>query len=160
MKKGFTLIELMIVVALIVMLSALTLPLGFGFFQETTFKDQVRNIENSLRKAQALAMTSRIDSDVGVRINPSECIIFERESFQSRRTSDIVIPFSVTLSVSIRGSIDEELDEPEIVFQKSTGRLVFPPEDPLREKVSIIVTLRNSSSAITINSQGKIERND
>lgn len=145
---GFTLIELMIVVALIIMFSALTLPMSFSFFQEATLKDQVRNIENSLRKAQAMAITGRGDSSAGVKITQSECIIFEGESFEKRREEvDIIIPFPVTLSIS---------GADEIVFQKSTGLLAFPPE----EEVSITVTFGDSSKEITINSQGKIERYD
>jgi len=158
MKKSFTLIELMIVVALIIMFSALTLPMGFNFFQESTLKDQVRNLENSLRKAQAMAITGRGDSNAGVKIEQSKCIIFEGELYQNRReASDIDVPFSVTVSVSIRGPDGNELgeDEKEIVFQKSTGLLVFPPGE-----ASITVTFGNSSKEITINSQGKIERYD
>ncbi len=142
---GFTLVELMIVVALIIMFSALVLPMGFSFFQEATLKDQVRNIENSLRKAQAMAMTGQGDSNVGVKITQSECIIFEGESYEKRREeADTIIPFPVTLSIS---------GADEIVFQKSTGLLAFPPQ----EEASIIVTSGDSSKEITINSQGKIE---
>jgi len=144
---GFTLMELMIVVALIIMFSALTLPIGFSFFQETALKDQVRNIENSLRKAQAMAITSREDSSAGVKITQSECIIFEGESYYNRREkADIIIPFPVSLSIS---------GADEIVFQKSTGLPTFPEEE-----VSIIITFGDNSKEITINSQGKIERND
>jgi len=144
MKKGLTLIELMIVVALIVMFSVLALPMGFNFFQESTLKDQARNIENSLRKAQALAITGRGDSNVGVKIEQNECIIFEGELYNNRRVaSDIDVPFSVTISVS---------GADEIVFQKSTGLLAFPLGE-----ASITVTLGNNSKEITINSQGKIE---
>ena len=150
-KKGFTLIELMIVVALIIMFSALTLPMSFSFFQEATLKDQVRNLENSLRKAQAMAITGREDSSAGVKITQSECIIFEGESYEKRREeADITIPFPVALSVS---------GADEIVFQKSTGLLAFPPVPP-EEEVSIIVTFGDSSKEITINSQGKIEKDD
>lgn len=147
MKKGFTLIEVMIVVALIIMFSALTLPMSFSFFQEAALKDQVRNLENFLRKAQALAITGRGDSSAGIKITQSECIIFEGESYENRRQAlDIVVPFSITVSIS---------GADEIVFQKSTGLLAFPSEE-----VSIIVTSGDSSKEITINSQGKIERYD
>ena len=146
-KKGFTLIELMIVVALIIMFSALTLPMSFSFFQEATLKDQVRNLENSLRKAQAMAITGREDSSAGVKITQSECIIFEGESYEKRREeADITIPFPVALSVSGAN---------EIVFQKSTGLPTFPEEER-----SIIITFGASSQEITINSQGKIERHE
>ena len=76
---GFTLIEFMIVAALIIMFSGLTLPVGFNFYQESTLRDQARNLENSLRKAQAMAMTGRGDSSAGVKIEEGQYIIFEGE---------------------------------------------------------------------------------
>ncbi len=143
-KKGFTLIELMIVVALIIMFSGLTLPVGFNFYQESTLRDQARNLENSLRKAQAMAMTGRGDSNAGVEITQNEYIIFEGESYYKRRKeTDIIIPFPIALSAS---------GADEIVFQKSTGLPTFPEEEK-----SIIITFGASSQEITINSQGKIE---
>lgn len=145
--KGFTLIEFMIVVSLIIMFASLTLPVGFNFYQESTLREQAKNLQNSLRKAQTMAMTGREDSSAGVKIIPREqkYIIFEGESYETRRQeADIIIPFPIGLSV--RGA-------DEIVFQKSTGLPIFPEEERL-----IIITFGVSSQKITINSQGKIER--
>ena len=145
MKKGFTLIEFMIVTALIIMFSGLTLPVGFNFYQESTLKDQARNLENSLRKAQAMAMTGRGESSAGVKIEEGQYRIFEGESYEKRREeADIIIPFPIALLAS---------GADEIVFRKSTGLPTFP-----EEKRSIIITFGASSQEITINSQGKIER--
>ena len=85
---GFTLIELMIVVALIVLVSAFTLPVGFNFYQTSTLKDQARNLENSLRQAQAMAITGRGESSAGIAIFPEkeQYVIFEGESYQRRTT--------------------------------------------------------------------------
>src|SRR4030042_38557 len=145
---GFTLVELMIVVALILIFAALTLPMSFGTFQKSTLKDQAKNLENSLRRAQALAMTGYGDSNVGVKISQNNCIIFERDSFgDSQRPSDTAIPFSAKVSVD---------GDDEIVFQRLTGLLKTPPEG----EASTTLTLGKSSQTITINAQGKIERYD
>lgn len=148
-KKGFTLIEFMIVAALIIMFSGLTLPVGFNFYQESTLRDQAKNLENSLRKAQAVAMAGRGDSNAGVKIIQEEqqYIVFEGESYEKRREGlDIIIPFPLVLSAS---------GTDEIVFQKSTGLPTFPEEER-----SIIIIFGASSQEITINSQGKIERHE
>lgn len=144
-KKGFTLIELMIAIALIIMFSGLTLPVGFNFYQESTLNDQARNLENSLRRAQAMAMTGRGESNAGVKIEEGQYTIFEGESFGERRgEADITIPFPIALSTS---------GTDEIVFQKLTGLPTFPEEER-----SIIIIFGANSQEITINSQGKIER--
>ena len=144
MKKGFTLIELMIVIALIFMFSGLTLPVGFNFYQESTLKDQARNLENSLRKAQAMAMTGRGDSNAGVRIEEGQYIIFEGESYEKSR-EDMTIPLPIALSIN---------GPEEIVFQKTTGLPIIPEEKP----IIITLTFGSNSQEININSQGKIER--
>ena len=73
MRKGFTLIELMIVVVLIFMFSGLTFPVTYSFFHKSALVDEARRIESSLRKSQALAITGRGDSSAGVKfsaVNP------------------------------------------------------------------------------------------
>lgn len=152
---GFTLIELMIVVVLIILVSAFTLPVGFNFYQESTLKDQARNLENSLREAQAMAMTGREESGTGVTIFPEkeQYVIFEGESYEKGR-DEITVPFAVSLSVSVSG-IDEGENQIEIIFQKSTGLPVLPEG---KTSITITLTLGANSQAITINSQGRIER--
>ncbi len=147
MKKGFTLIELIIVVGLVIMLSSLTLPVGFNFFQESTLRDQARNLESSLRKAQAVAISGRGDANAGIKIAENSYIIFEGSSYENRRSSlDIIIPFSISISP---GGNDE------IVFEKTTGKLFLPTEEAL-----ITLTFGTHVREISINSQGKIESLD
>lgn len=148
-RAGFNLIELMIVVALIIMFSGLTLPVGFNFYQESTLRDQVRNMENSLRKAQAMAMTGRGESSAGVKIIPEDrqYIVFEGESYEDhRQETAMIIPLPIALSAS---------GADEIVFQKSTG---LPKFQEGEDKKSIILKFGSFSAIITVNSQGKIEK--
>lgn len=146
-KKGFTLIELIIVVALIIMFSALILPVGFNFYQESTLKDQAKTLENSLRRAQAMAITGRRESNAGVKIDEGQYTIFERESFgEPRPEVDITIPFPIALSAT---------GPDEIVFQKLTGLPIFSEEEAT---TTITLKFGANSQKININSQGKIER--
>ena len=147
-QKGLTFIELMIVVALIFMFAGLALPVTFGFYRESSLGDQARNLENSLRMAQAMAINGRSESNAGVKIEPTEgfpggwrYVIFEGESYESRlRGADMAIPFAVALST----------EEKEIVFEKLTG---LP-----NEATEITLSLGGFSAEITIDAQGKIER--
>ena len=146
-KKGVTLIELLIVVALIIIFSTLTLPVGFNFYRESTLKDQARNLENSLRRAQAMAITGRGESNAGVKIEEGQYTVFEGESYEERRKeADITIPFPIALSAT---------GADEIVFQKLTGLPIIPEE---QSSTTITLTFGTNSQEININSQGKIER--
>jgi len=130
------------------MFAGLALPITFGFYQESSLGDQARNLENSLRMAQAMAINGRSESSAGVKIEPTEgfpqgwrYVIFEGESYENRlRGADMVIPFAVALST----------EETEIVFEKSTG---LPDQE-----AEIILRLGKFSTKIAIDSQGKIER--
>ncbi len=118
MQKGFTLIELMVVIALIFLLSSLTFPMSYGFFQKSAVRDQARNIESSLRKAQAVAITNGVDSNSGIKISETGYTLFEGESYSSRRSAmDIIFNFPVAVSAA---------GAQEILFQKTTGLPIFP----------------------------------
>jgi prepilin-type N-terminal cleavage/methylation domain-containing protein len=144
MKKGFTLVELLIATALIIMFSSLTLPVGFNFFQESTLKDQTRNLESSLRKAQAVAIACQSDVNAGVKITEKDHVIFEGNSYENRRLlMDTVVPFSVSIEPS---------GDDEIIFEKKTGRLLHPANEAL-----ISLTFGSYIKEISINSHGKID---
>ena len=95
MQKGFTLIELMIVVVLIFLFSSLTFPVSYSFFHKFAISDQARNIESSLRKAQAVAIAGRGDSSSGVKFSQTGYTLFEGESYLDRRSAmDMIIAFT------------------------------------------------------------------
>lgn len=144
---GFTLIELIIVVALVFMFAGLALPVGFNFYQETTLTDQAKILENSLKRAQAMAITGRNGESAGVKIIPEEnkFVIFEGETFKPEK-AELTIPFATALSIS---------GPDEIVFQKLTGLPVLPESE---SSLSVTLTFGKKSQEININSQGKIER--
>ena len=143
-------LELMIVVALIFIFSTLTLPMGFSFYQESSLKDQAKNLENALRKARTMAMTGKGESSAGValeevsgRIGQTwQYVIFEGDS--DKRRDQMVIPFPIALSVS--GTTKE------IVFEKLSGLPVLQQEE------TITLEFGSFSIDVTVNAQGKIER--
>jgi len=118
MKKGFTLIELIIVIALIFLFSGLIFPINYSVFKESTIRNQARNIENSLRKAQAAAITGRGDTSSGIKFSQTSYTLFEGEFYSSRRKAmDMTLAFPVAMSFA---------GAQEIVFQKTTGLPIFP----------------------------------
>jgi len=148
-RNGFTLIETMIAVALLVIVSSFTLPVGFNFFQQSTLRDQTRILENSLKKAQAAAISQQGNSSAGIKITQNNFTIFEGESYNQRRTAlDTVIPFGVAIAFS---------GDNEIVFQKGTGIPIIPAEN---RNVSINLTFGIHNNQIIINRFGKIESLD
>ena len=118
MQKGFTFVELIIVVALIFLFSGLIFPINYSFFQKSATRDQARNIQGSLRKAQAAAIAGRDDSNSGIKFFQVNYTLFEGEFYSDRRQAmDVIVAFPISISIS---------GTQEVVFQKTTGLPIFP----------------------------------
>ena len=116
--EGFTFIELIIVIALIFLFSGLIFPINYSVFKESTIRNQARNIENSLRKAQAVAIANRGDSSSGIKFFQTSYALFEGESYSGRRKAMDMV-FALPIAISFSGV-------EEIVFEKTTGLPIFP----------------------------------
>jgi general secretion pathway protein H len=72
MEKGFTLLELLVVLAILALATALVPPLLSGGKDKAEFKTAVRGVATALREARSIAMTSDhsqavvVDVDRGV----------------------------------------------------------------------------------------------
>jgi len=118
MRNAFTLIELMVVVVLIFSFAGIIFSMDYNFFQKSAIQDQARNIQNSLRKAQAVAINNRGDSSAGIKFSETSYTLFEGESYLDRRSAiDTIFDFPIAISVA---------GAKEIIFQKTTGLPIFP----------------------------------
>lgn len=64
--KGFTLVEVLIVIGIAGALVALTIPLGIGFYNSQQLDTTTEEIVQALRRAQLKAMSMQDDSAWGV----------------------------------------------------------------------------------------------
>ncbi len=113
--KGFTLLELMIVIGLMVIFAVLTLPYGMNFYRSRAVEEESRTISNVLARAQSHAITGKEDSNWGVRFfhDNSEYVFFKGERYDER---DVVYDqiFRASSGILTEGVV-------EIVFEKNTG---------------------------------------
>ncbi|MGB2762494.1 MAG: prepilin-type N-terminal cleavage/methylation domain-containing protein [Minisyncoccales bacterium] len=139
--KGFTLLELLIVIAAAILITALTIPVGVRFFQTQILDETRAGILETLRSAQNQAMFQKNDSAFGVKFLSGSYVLFQGSSYGEVPSEDE----NFTLSSGITTSgIDE------VVFAKLTG--IPNPSGTLT------ITSGNDSQALNINTQGKIER--
>lgn len=96
MNKGFTLIELIVVIALIAGLSALAIPIYSSFQIEVQFDNTTAEITQTLRRAQALTLAGEQDKVWGVTFTSSSYSLYANgdASFDELET----IPATLTLS--------------------------------------------------------------
>ncbi len=141
MHKGFTLLEMMVALGIIILLAAVTVP----FYNQISFSRTTESargeLTSVLRLAASQASASQNDSAFGVYILSNHYILFRGNSYASRiavedRSFDL--PAGITLS-----------GLNEVVFAKQTG---LPN---VTGTISLINQL-GQTMTVSINSQGLI----
>ena len=138
MKKGFTLVEISLVIALFLILLGFAVPYGLRFFKVERLDGISRDLLETLRLTQSQAASQNLDSNYGVSINSSAFISFKGNSYASRNAI-YDQEFAIPNGIGVNGLS-------EIVFYKLTGLPNQSGEIRLSSGARINV--------ITINSQG------
>ncbi|MDD4062226.1 MAG: LamG domain-containing protein [Candidatus Pacebacteria bacterium] len=110
-QKGFTFIELMLVVSMIAMLSAMTIPISFGSLKKQSVEEEASQLLSVLRQTQAKSMKGRDDSLWGVYFTPETYTSFKGNSYEERDPLYDEV-FELYSDITIAGA-------PEIVFDNS-----------------------------------------
>ena len=95
--SGFTLLEIMIVIGLMVIFAVLTIPYGMNFYQSRILEEETRAVSNILARAQSHAMAGKEDSDWGIRFyhNEAKYVLFKGSRYNQRDTAfdqEFVLP--------------------------------------------------------------------
>lgn len=96
MIKGFTLVELLLVIAIVAFVGATSIPVGSAFLVRNQLKNKTNEIVSSMRTAQLESISGKEDSQWGVSIDASEIILFKGSSYIAR-DSDFDQIFSIRI---------------------------------------------------------------
>ncbi|TSC94702.1 MAG: Uncharacterized protein Athens101428_217 [Candidatus Berkelbacteria bacterium Athens1014_28] len=144
MKKAFTLIELILVIAIIGLMGSLTVPM-YQSFQVTTIRVTFCNeFIGQLHRVKLKAQSLEYDDSWSIAIGSGQNVtIFKGSDFQNRdQSKDETIKIPTGFSVQAPAN--------EITFSKLYGIPNITGE-------ILIIDSNNHSQAITINSQGTID---
>jgi len=140
-NKAFTLIEVLLSIALIALLAGISLPLYYTLFSRNNLEVAKNQVAQSLGRASFLSGASVGDTTWGVKVLPGSIIIFKGASYAGRDVNYDEI-YGISSSVIPSGLS-------EIIFYKMTG---FPVSTG-----SMILTSTNGETrTITINSKGSV----
>lgn len=141
--RGFTLIELILVMAIISFIAMLSSPLYSRFLLQNAVGNTVDELSGSLRKAQTYAMAGKQDSAWSVNYSSNTITLYKGTNFASRDPS-FDETFSVNPNVTVSGITD-------ISFAKATGL-------PTPSTANISISSGNNNKTVTMNSQGVVSK--
>lgn len=139
--KGFTLLEIIIVISIVAIIFIVAIPMSITFLKSQNLNTTTNNVLSTLRQAQTQAMFQKNDSSFGVKFLDDSYILFQGSSYVTRVTSEDIL-ISTPFTVSISGIN-------EIVFAKRTG---IP-----NTTGALLIMAGTINRSVYINQQGTIE---
>lgn len=142
MRRGFTLIEMMLSVGIMSLLAALALPLYATFASRNNLAVTAQSLASMLRRAEVYARANYGDNQWGVNIQSSAVTLFQGTSYATRNSG-----------------LDETLTIPGGVSSSYSGDIVF---SKLSGAPSTTATITMSSTAVSttqtvsINAKGMV----
>lgn len=138
---GFTFLEILLVLGIILVLLVITWPIGLDFYRNRELETQTQFLIQTLRRAQTKSMSIELDSSFGVYISNQNFILFKGNSYDSLRDERYDEIFSFPGIISASGIS-------EIVFSKFEGKPNIVGD--------IILTSNSNVVTININTMGRI----
>ena len=145
-KKAFTLIETLIILAIIAVMAVLSVPFYQSFQIRTQLDDNGEEIVQTLRRAQSKAMAIEDDQVFSVHFESNKFVLFKNTPYNPNDPDNEITDLPLTLSISINlngGGSD-------VVFDKLKGTTV-------NYGTVTISSVNNESRTISISKSGKIE---
>jgi len=146
MERGFTLIETLIVLAVIAVMAVLSVPYYQSFQIRTQLDDKAEEVVQTLRKAQSKAMAIEDDQVFGVHFESNKFVLFKNTPYNPNDPDNEItdLPSTLLISFNLNGGGSE------IVFDKLKGTTA-------NYGIVTISSVNNESRAISISKIGKIE---
>jgi Tfp pilus assembly protein FimT len=138
---GFTMIELLVVTGAVIVIMALTMPVGITFYRQQALDETASEVVGILRRARSQAGYQRHDSAFGVKFLSGSYVLFEGSSYAARTQSEDET-FVLTGGITTSG-IDE---------------LVFAKRDGTTTAGTLTVISGSLTEIVDINAEGKVER--
>lgn len=140
MKPGFSLIEIILVVGLLLVLAAITVPISGSWFLSNQLHTTTSILVSSIRKAQTYAQANKNNQTWGICLTGSVLRLFSSSCASPVIKDDYTLPSSITitgLSTVTFSSLRGEPSLPQFITISDSG----------------------TSKTVTINSVGGIIQN-
>ena len=141
-QKGFTLIELILVIAMITVIGGAVLPLSYKFLTRNDIELAAQKVVQSARRAEFLSASGNLDATWGIHVQTTDVTLFKGTSYLARDTSrDEKLSFDN--AVILIGTTD-------FIFSKLSGY-------PVSAGTVTLTSQDNVVKNVVINSRGMVE---
>jgi len=141
--KGFTLIEVLISVALLIFIFSLGPFFNVSILREYQISQEADYLEDNLRLIQALSLFGKDDASFGIQFSSDKYSLFEKISGKIELFRSHLLPKGIIIS-----------GPEEIVFEKPSGKPSWSGILRIMEMENGVVFRKKE---VEINSQGNIE---
>ncbi len=139
---GFSFIELMMAIAVLVLLAGLAIPFYQSFQVSSNLDNTTQEMASTLRRAQGMAMGSKQWSAWGVHLEAHKYIVFAGAAYNAGDPTNETFTTPQNITVSTTAGSD-------IVFTRVKG-------ETSNVGTVTLQSANNESTAITINARGII----
>jgi prepilin-type N-terminal cleavage/methylation domain-containing protein len=146
--KGFTAIEIVIVLAIVVLLIAVVLPPLEKMKQNQVLKSAVADISSTLNKAKSQTLSSVNSLEYGVHFQSDKIVIFQGNTYSAANSTneDVQITYPAYISnINLTGGASD------IYFDKLSGAP--------NKTGDITVSIPTQSKTVTISATGAVSSN-
>jgi prepilin-type N-terminal cleavage/methylation domain-containing protein len=130
-NSGFSLIELLLVIALFSVLSATAAPFASSFVSTTNFNGATDMVISTIRKAQNYSMNNKNNSAWGVCLNDNKIRLFAGACVTPTFSEDFSIPNTVSITGLNTITFSQHRGEP------SSSLSIVITNGPLTENISL-----------------------
>lgn len=111
--RGFTLIEILLVISIMTIIGVFVPPIGMSFYRAQQLNETSDGLMSALRQAQIFALTDKGNQSYGVYIQQDKYVVFKGAEYATRvESEDLVFPIATSVSV---------VGPSEVVFSELTG---------------------------------------
>jgi len=142
-QKGFTIIELLLLIALLLILGTMTTAFTGRFLTQNAVENSTDQLVNELRKAQLNTMMGKSNSHWGVNYGSNAITLYKGNSYATRVTAVDEV-FTVNVNILISGLTD-------INYWPTNGT-------PSATATITITDNKGSTNQIVVNNQGMVTR--
>ena len=140
-SRGFSVIEMLIVIGIVMIIVGITAPVGFRYYQTQLLDESTCLVFDTLRRAQQNAMFQKNDNAFGVFFEENSFTLFDGSTFLTRDENEDEV-FILSNNISLSGL-------QEIVFSRKHGTTADG---------EIVISMGNISEYVDVNTKGRIDK--